>query len=556
MQYSYNRWPAIILLIVSLFCLFFILLGTRPLFVPDEGRYAEIAREMIVSESYITPYLNGIKYFEKPILYYWLLVAAIKIGGLNLWAIRSVNAILALLGCLATYITTRKIYEERTAFLAIGILATNMLYFTMAHMVTLDMGVTVFISICLYAFLLGCSFQNRLYFLVSAIAASLAVLTKGLIGIVFPVMISIVWLLVFNQWRVLKNVPFFFCIGLFMLLTLPWHILIAINNPEFTYFYFINQHFLRYATLSIGHYQPVWFFFPVILIGYFPWIFFLPFSFFIIQWKKFYQYRIEGFFLLWISLIFIFFSFSHSKLIPYILPIFPALSILTARGIITALDNSMDKRIVRIAQFLYLCLLIFSCIMIYQLRLFVLNNTFPHQQQAENFFILIAILLLGSAIIANVLALKEKLLAAISATVVSTGLLLLLLLNAIPAIETRTIFPLANQLKLYLKPDDQVITYNQYYQDLPFYLERTVGILNWRNELEFGSLHQSGTEQKLLNDSAFWQAFHSQNRVFVLISQEELQKLQKSNPNESLYNLASTSKNVLIANQPVKLAEK
>src|SRR5438445_3790607 len=87
--------------------LFFILLGSRPLFVPDEGRYAEIAREMVASGDYVTPWLNGIKYFEKPALFYWLESAAIQLGGLNLWSIRSVNALLGLLGCLLTYGTVR-----------------------------------------------------------------------------------------------------------------------------------------------------------------------------------------------------------------------------------------------------------------------------------------------------------------------------------------------------------------------------------------------------------------------------------------------------------------
>src|SRR5579862_5436728 len=94
--------------------LFFFLLGERPLFVPDEGRYAEIAREMAASGDYVTPYLNHIKYFEKPILFYWLGVGAIKLGGLHIWSIRSINALLGLLGCLLTYFTARKLYDRRT----------------------------------------------------------------------------------------------------------------------------------------------------------------------------------------------------------------------------------------------------------------------------------------------------------------------------------------------------------------------------------------------------------------------------------------------------------
>lgn len=105
---SASYWADIGFLCLALGALFFILLGSRALFVPDEGRYAEIAREMAASGNYITPYLNGIKYFEKPVLFYWLGAGAIKIGGLSLWSLRSVNAILSLMGCVMTYLTARK----------------------------------------------------------------------------------------------------------------------------------------------------------------------------------------------------------------------------------------------------------------------------------------------------------------------------------------------------------------------------------------------------------------------------------------------------------------
>src|SRR5262249_22217637 len=154
----------------------FILLGTRPLFIPDEGRYAEIAREMATSGDYITPYLNGIKYFEKPPLFYWLGAAAIKIGGLNLWFIRSINAFLGLLGCLFTYITARKIYDRLTGLLAALILGTSLLYFVMVHMVSMDLTVTIFLTISLYFYLLGSLAFERIrlfYFLGAAVAAAL-----------------------------------------------------------------------------------------------------------------------------------------------------------------------------------------------------------------------------------------------------------------------------------------------------------------------------------------------------------------------------------------------
>ncbi|TAK75988.1 MAG: phospholipid carrier-dependent glycosyltransferase, partial [Gammaproteobacteria bacterium] len=191
-------WVDSLFLLFILGGLFFILLGVRPLFVPDEGRYAEIAREMTVTHDYVTPYLNGIKYFEKPALFYWLGAAAIKLGGLQLWSIRSVNAFISLLGCLLTYVTARKLYGRLTGLLAALILGTSTLYFVMTHMVSLDLPVTVFFTASLYAFLLAypqpMGIKRRAYFWGAAAAAALAVLTKGLIGIVFPAMIIGAWL--------------------------------------------------------------------------------------------------------------------------------------------------------------------------------------------------------------------------------------------------------------------------------------------------------------------------------------------------------------------------
>jgi len=311
---STSWWIDILFLLLVLGGLFFILLGVRPLFVPDEGRYAEIGREMIASGDYITPYLNSIKYFEKPILFYWLEAAAIKIAGLNLWSLRSINALLGLLGCLMTYITARQLYNRKTGLLAAFILGTSMLYFVMAHMISLDLTVTVFIAMSLYAFLLGTQrplgWSRQFYFWGASAAAALAVLTKGLIGIVFPSMIIFVWIAIVGDWRILKRMYLPSCILVFLAIALPWHILVGQRNPEFYYFYFIQQHFLRYATTEIGHYQPIWYFIPYLIIGFFPWVVFLPQAIakqFSWSWQQRHEHTSELFLLLWVLLIFAFF---------------------------------------------------------------------------------------------------------------------------------------------------------------------------------------------------------------------------------------------------------
>lgn len=546
---SNSWWIDALLLTLTLGSLFFILLGTRPLWVPDEGRYAEITREMLASGDYVTPYLNGIKYFEKPILFYWMGSAAIKIGGLNLWSIRSINALVGLIGCLLTYITARKLYNRATGLLAAFILGTSGLYFFMVHMINLDLTITVFLATCLYAFLLGSQLDagivRRFYFWIAAAAAALAVLTKGLIGIVFPIIIIGTWIALISEWRTIKRLYLPSCLLIFLLIAGPWHTLVGQRNPDFFYFYFIEQHLLRYATMDAGRYQPLWFFIPILIVGFFPWIVFLPQAIATSlpsNWKQRSERKIEIFFLLWAILVFAFFSFSKSKLIPYILPVFPPLAILTGRYLSQRFDRKFNLGI----RAGYACLILLTVIIAYVFYFFVSNFLLPDPYLAHFYFYLATmVLMIGS--LAGCLYAYRNICKAITITIAASYLFLLITLAGIPSIDTRTILPLVTILKPILRLQDEVITYNQYYQDLPFYLERRVSILNWQNELSYGMKHQDSHEW-MIDNNTFWQRWHSTKRVFAVMSIDEYLKLRLDHHNEKIILLGKTINNVLISN--------
>ena len=133
--------------LLALCCLlFFYRLGVPGLTDPDEGRYAEIAREMLVLQDYLTPHLNFLPYLEKPPLVYWLTALSLRSGGLNEWAARAIPALSALGGVLAVYWLAARLWGARTAFLAGLVTATSSGYFLLAHLLTLDMSLTCFMT--------------------------------------------------------------------------------------------------------------------------------------------------------------------------------------------------------------------------------------------------------------------------------------------------------------------------------------------------------------------------------------------------------------------------
>lgn len=321
----------LVVLITTL--IFSIFLGARNLSAPDELRYAEIPREMIVNHDYIVPTINGVKYLEKPPLFYWMQVASIKIFGLHEFNLRLATLWMAVLGVAATYLFTAKIYSRQTAWFAALILSSMSLYFAMAHVITLDMTVSVFITLSLYAFFLAIKNQSCTAMLLGFLASAAAMMTKGLIAVIFPGLILGIWITLFQRWHQIqwRHVVLGFLI--FIALVAPWHLLLQQRAPEFLHFYFVEQQLLRYTTTIAHRYQPFYFYLPVLVLGTLPWSYFLPKALFFLKksyWRHRRQYENSWFFWLWFLSIFLFFSASDSKLIPYVLPGLPPLAILIA----------------------------------------------------------------------------------------------------------------------------------------------------------------------------------------------------------------------------------
>ena len=327
-----------LLVFFGLGVLYLMHIGTRPLANPDEGRYASIGAEMVRTNEWIVPHLNGLIYFEKPPLGYWLTALGEKIFGVTLFGARFFNALVTLLTCGLLYLFCRRFLSKKVGLYTVVLYGAAGLPFGLSQILTLDNFLTFFLTATLLLFASGFLEKNERrshrYFYGAYVFMALTVLTKGLIGVIFPMLIGVPWLLLTGHWRQLKRARLLHGLGLFLLIALPWHVAVQLRYPCFFDFYFWHEHFERYLTNVHLRNKP-WYFLPcAFLVGLMPWAFFLPrLTKNALLHSRDRERQIALFALLWMFSIVGFFSCSHSKLIPYVLPAVPAAALLMAIGL-------------------------------------------------------------------------------------------------------------------------------------------------------------------------------------------------------------------------------
>jgi 4-amino-4-deoxy-L-arabinose transferase-like glycosyltransferase len=324
-----------LLALVVIFALaWFGTLEQRRLINPDEGRYSEIPREMVASGDWLTPRLNGIKYFEKPALQYWATATAYTVFGEHHWTARLWPALTGFLGVLATAFATARLFGPQAGLIAGAVLAGSVLWTVIGHVNTLDMGVSFFLAAAVFALCLAqrdnaTPIESRRWQDGAWVLLALAVLSKGLIGLVLPAATVVAYALWQRDWSFILRIRPFRGLLILLAITAPWFIAVSLANPEFAHFFFIHEHFQRFLTKAHGRYQPMWYFVPILLIGMLPWLSsLLPGLAAGMRKEAGRRFQPRRFLLVWTVLVFAFFSVSSSKLASYILPIFPALAAL------------------------------------------------------------------------------------------------------------------------------------------------------------------------------------------------------------------------------------
>jgi 4-amino-4-deoxy-L-arabinose transferase-like glycosyltransferase len=242
---------------VWVFVLSFIWLATTtwmyPLLLPDEGRYVGVAWHMLASGDYLTPRLDGMPFFHKPPLFYWLTAASLHLFGDNAWAGRLCSVLAAAVLVTFFYVFLRRYARRRAAGLAVVILAVQPFLFGAAHYANLDMLVATLMCLTIMAgadavFRRDQILDDRASLTGMYVAAAAGFLAKGLIGVVLPGGVLFFWLLARRRFDAILRLLWWPGIVLFLILTLPWMVIMQVRHPDFFHYYIVVQHFQRFWT--------------------------------------------------------------------------------------------------------------------------------------------------------------------------------------------------------------------------------------------------------------------------------------------------------------------
>ncbi len=465
----------------------------RPMLDPDEGRYAEIPREMVASGDWITPRFDGLKYFEKPPLQYWATAAVYSVAGLSEWSSRAWSVGLAF-GCLAlAFAWTRALFGTGAALAALTALAVSPYFLIVGHLNLLDAGLTFFLTAAVFAFTRAqtaapASDAERNWMLTAWGAAALGVLSKGIVVGALAGAALIVYTLIERDARPWRRLHPATGLPLFLVLTAPWFIVVSLRNPGFASFFFVHEHLTRFLTTVHQRVEPWWFFLPLLLLGVLPWIAPLPRAVASAWWEApapATGFRPRRFLAVFAGVTLLFFSASGSKLASYILPMFPVLAALV--GAQRAAPGRLAAPAARIGAALIVPIAIAGIVYSARRNAFVPREALLWLAAAS----LIALL----AVVATLRAVRlpDGALAVSTAAAAMLAWQCLLCAYAVipPARSARDLVAAARPA---VGPQTALYSVGQYRETVSPYLGRTLTLVDYQGELAFGLSAEPGRQ--------------------------------------------------------------
>ena len=519
---------ALLVLLGFMLVAWFGTLDYRKLVKPDEGRYAEIPREMLASGDWLTPRLNGIKYFEKPPLQYWATAAAYKTFGLHAWTARLWTALAGCLTVVLVWWAGRRLFGAAAGDFGAMVLASNVYFVVLGHVNTLDMGLTLFTTAALVGFCFAqreeaAPAERRRWMLAAWLAMAFAVLSKGLVGIVLPGATLVLYSVLSRDWSAWRRLCLWPGALVFSVVAAPWFIAVSIVNPEFAWFFFGEQHVLRYATDHGRREGPWYYFLVVIVVGMLPWTLVMADT----VWtearkgvRRTAAERVHLILLCWIATVLLFFTVSRSKLPAYVLPIFPALALLMGRHLALV----PEKRIGRLVWPIGALAIGGGVFAAYAPQLVSDPVLRPLAVTYTYWLYAAAALALAGAAYCCWQTMAGRILAGVTGLSASALLSGLVLLNGhdtfAPSLSS---YDIAKNL-LSVPAEAPFYSVRTYDQTLPFYLRRTFILVEFRDELHFGLLQEPHLTVSDLAE--FRRRWNGHSEAYALVTPEHFAALQ------------------------------
>jgi len=534
------------LVIFSAIVLFFNL-GKKSFWEPDEGRYAEISREMVESGDWLTPRLNYIKHFDKPPITYWLIGSSFKLLGQNEFAGHLPLVILGLGGVLITFSLGKRLFGIRCGFLSAISLISCLGYPAISRILSTDIVFTFFCLLCYLSFI-------RKSYLLFYLFMGLGFMTKGPVVFVITLIPICVFLIREREGQSFKEIPWGRGLLLFAAVAFPWFVYEVLVNRGLLSDWFFQQTINRIVRPMK---QPFYFFIPVLLGLFFPWIFFLAAA-----WKKSLSSKKAPLdtepakmllLFLWFCLPFLFFSCIGKKLVPYILPLLPSLAIINGRFWDKAMDNPkrLSGKVFTVSYYIFLsCLGILTVGMV-----FFLFSGFASKLgvEAAGLNIIVLSIILAGGIIAALYTFRLKKVAGLFLTIALTSTLFFLsAIDLLPKIEARTsksVKALALKIKQDLGPQDKVVNYRCFLKGLPFYLQRRTIVVERDRNIAYENDPEQWRDYLLKDKSELYKLLSSRNsKVYCITYTWEFEKIKKEY-HRPLYLLGKAGKYVLFVNK-------
>lgn len=524
---SLSRWAPVALFLVFA-GVWFGSLGLRSLIHSDEGRYATLALEMARSGDWITPRLNGLLYFEKPAFQYWIGALSFRALGISEFSARLWPGMAGFLTVVVVGFTAGRLWGAESGIRALAICGSTTWIIGNSHFLTLDAGLTMFLTLVLCAVLLAeCTpadrSTRRRWIWVAWAAMAGAVLSKGLVGVVIPggaLLLAGLWCRGFGSWRRMHLVSGAL---IFLALTTPWFVLVSLRNPGFAEFFFVHEHFTRYLTNVHRREGAWWYYLPLLLGGLLPWTGGLPW---LMHGDKSGPGRSDvvarRVLVAWCGFVLVFFSASGSKLPSYILPMFPALALLIAQRLRHASIAALRWHLL-LPTVVWLVVLIAST----QVHRLDLARTPTEVMEVFGTGLRIAALLcLAGAAAAWCCLGRRRVTAALLCIAQGHFLATLVAIQAHNAYgQLKSAAPFAADLLRSIDQDTPVFAVRTYDQTLPYYLQRDVVLVDYVDEFAFGQMKEP--DKSIASLDEFVSRWQSLPRAAAYMSHDTWRELDR-----------------------------